>query len=192
MGKLVGASISLLIAASTLTLFVVGLIFSGVAILLCRQPVNATAVTEKRQSGYIFWTIGVSFLVNFVFQAFVGRMSAVIGWAYSLFKVEVATASLGCSAVGFLAAWRNFDLRLAAIVGPAMFLLGAAGHSYQMITPHDVAPSNAGAIFDTDIGLPLLGSCCCGCRRGRSCIEADPGILNATAVPASAPGRRWS
>ncbi|HEX5326525.1 MAG TPA: DUF6790 family protein, partial [Acetobacteraceae bacterium] len=49
-------------------------------------------------------------------------------------------------------------LRLAAVLGPALFLWGAAaGHLRAMITAHDFAPGNAGVIFYTDILLPLFG-----------------------------------
>jgi hypothetical protein len=70
----------------------------------------------------------------------------------------VGFASLGFAVVGFLAFRRSFDLRLAAVVGPALFLWGAAGgHVYQMITAHNFAPGNAGIIFYTDILIPLIG-----------------------------------
>jgi hypothetical protein len=194
MGKLVAASISLLITNFTLTLFVVGLIFSGAAILRYGQAVNATVVTEKLLSWYLFWTIGVSFLVNFVFHAFFGRMSAAfIGWADSPFQFEVATASLGFSVVGFLAAWRSFDLRLAAIVGPAMFLLGAAGgHIYQMIIARNLAPGNAGVIFYTDIGLPLFGFVLLWLQARQRMHRSGSWHSDGTAMPAAARGRNWS
>ena len=89
----------------------------------------------------------------------VGRFTAAyIGWADSPFQFEVGTASLGFAVVGFLAAFRSFDLRLAAVLGSAVFLLGAAaGHAYQMVTAHNFAPGNAGTIFYTDIAVPLVG-----------------------------------
>jgi hypothetical protein len=81
-----------------------------------------------------------------------------IGWEDSPFQLEVGFASLGFSVVGFLACFRSFDLRLAAVVGPALFLLGAAaGHAYQMVNAHNFAPGNAGIIFYTDIFIPLIG-----------------------------------
>jgi len=84
--------------------------------------------------------------------------AAFIGWADSPLRLEVGMASLGVAVVGFLAAFRSFDLRLAVIVGPSCFLLGAAGgHIYQMITAHNFAPGNAGVIFYTDILIPLIG-----------------------------------
>lgn len=67
-------------------------------------------------------------------------------------------ASLGFAAVGFLAAFRSFDLRLAAILGPSIFTLGAApGHVREMVTAHNFAPGNAGLMFYADIFIPVLG-----------------------------------
>jgi hypothetical protein len=49
-------------------------------------------------------------------------------------------------------------MRLAAILGPAIFTLGAAaGHIHQMLAAHNFAPGNAGVIFYTDIIIPLIG-----------------------------------
>ena len=81
-----------------------------------------------------------------------------IGFEDSPFQAEVGFASLGFAAVGLLAFRGSFDLRLAAVVGPALFLLGAAGgHLYQMIAAGNFAPGNAGVIFYTDILIPLIG-----------------------------------
>jgi hypothetical protein len=52
---------------------------------------------------------------------------------------------------------KKFLERLAAVVGPACFLLGAAGgHLYQMMTAGNYA-GNAGVIFYSDIFLPVIG-----------------------------------
>jgi hypothetical protein len=80
------------------------------------------------------------------------------GGLHSPFQLEVGFASLGFALVGLLAFRGSFDLRLAAIVGPAGFLWGAAGgHVYQMITAHNFAPGNAGVIFYSDILVPSVG-----------------------------------
>jgi hypothetical protein len=61
--------------------------------------------------------------------------------------------------VGFLAFRGSFGLRAAAVVGPAIFLLGAAaGHVHQMVVAHNFAPGNAGVIFYTDIAIAIIGS----------------------------------
>lgn len=144
----------------TLTFFVIGLVFAAAGIVRAPKPIVRARVLETILSWFVFWTIGVSCFYNFVFHVFFGKMAAAfIGWADSPFQAEVGWASLGFSVVGFLAAFRrSFDLRLAAILGPGLFTLGAAvGHIQQMITSHNFAPGNAGVIFWTDILLPLAG-----------------------------------
>ncbi len=106
-------------------------------------------------------------------HVFFGKMSAAfIGWADSPFQFEVGTASLGYAAVGLLAAFRSYDLRLAAVLGPSIFTLGAAaGHVNQMITAHNFAPGNAGIIFWTDIFIPMFGFallCCSAATRAET------------------------
>jgi hypothetical protein len=67
-------------------------------------------------------------------------------------------ASLGFSVVGFLAFRGGFEMRVAAIVGPACFLMGAGiGHLYQIATTHNMAPGNAGAILYSDFLVPIAG-----------------------------------
>jgi hypothetical protein len=143
----------------TLTFFVVGLLFSALAIGRAPRPIGEALVIEKLLSWFVFWTIGVLYFYNFIFHVFFGEMAAgFIGWADSPFQLEVGMASLGFAVVGFLAAFGSFDLRLAAIVGSGIFMLGAAaGHVYQMITARNFAPGNAGIIFWSDIFLPLFG-----------------------------------
>jgi hypothetical protein len=122
----------------SLTFLILGLIFAIIAIFRARKSLEPSGVVERLLAWHVFWSIGFGYLYNFVMHGFFGKMSAAfIGWADSPFQFEVATASLGFAAVGFLAAFRSFDLRLAAIVGPAVFTLGAAvGHLYQMATEH--------------------------------------------------------
>jgi hypothetical protein len=156
---MIGSLIAFVLGNFTLTFFVIGLVFSAVAIARAREPRGAALVVEKLLSWFVFWTIGVLYLYNAVFHIFFGEMAArFIGWADSPFQFEVGTASLGFSALGFLAAFGSFDRRLAAILGSGIFLLGAAGgHVYQMITAHNFAPGNAGIIFWSDILLPAIG-----------------------------------
>jgi Family of unknown function (DUF6790) len=159
MGNIIEAVIAFVLSNYALTFLVIGLIFSIIAIARRRQPVGSPLIVEKLLSWHVFWAIGVLYLYNFIMHGFFGAMSArFIGWEDSPFQFEVATASLGFAAVGFLAAFRSFDLRLAAIVGPSLFMLGAAvGHVYQMVTAHNFAPGNAGIIFYMDIIIPLFG-----------------------------------
>lgn len=143
----------------TLTFLVVGLVFAAIDLARQRRPRPAGVVAEALLSWFLFFSIGVSFLYNFVMHVFFGEMAArFIGWADSPFQAEVGYASLGFAAVGFLAFRGGRDLRLAAILGPALFLWGAAiGHAIQMVRMHNFAPGNAGVVFWTDILLPVAG-----------------------------------
>ena len=143
----------------TLTFFVIGLVFSAVSLARTPAPRTAPVVVEALFKWFLFFSIGASYLYNAVMHTVFAEMSAgFIGWANSPFQYEVGFASLGFAAVGFLATWRSFDMRLAAILGVALFLWGAAGgHIYQMITADNFAPGNAGIIFWTDILVPVVG-----------------------------------
>jgi hypothetical protein len=110
----------------TLTFLVIGLIASGVALLRKPKPLTTPVVVEALFAYFLLFSIGFSLLYNFVLHSFLGQMTAgFIGWANSPFQKEVGFASLGYSVVGFLAFRRSFDLRLAAVTGPALFLFCA-------------------------------------------------------------------
>ena len=143
------AWISFALSNFTLTFLALGLVVSLLQIIIGWRSFSAAYVVEAVLRWFLFFSIGVSSLYNFVMHVFFGEMAArFIGWADSPFQAEVGFASLGFALVGFLAFRRSFDMRLAAIIGPSAFLLGAAG---------DFAPGNAGIIFWTDIGLPIFG-----------------------------------
>jgi hypothetical protein len=156
---MIGQAIAAGVANFPLTLFVIGLIAAGVAIARAPRPLTGAVLVDRLLGWYVLFTIAVTYLVNFVFHVFFGQMSAAfIGWADSPFQFEVGTASLGFSIAGFIAAFGSFDRRLIAVIGPSIFTLGAAvGHAYQMVTAHNFAPGNAGAIFYTDIVIPVFG-----------------------------------
>ena len=191
MSSFVREAIGFTIANYAVTLFCAGLISALLSILRIRRVPGRSVVVEKLLGWHIFWSIGVSYLVNFVFHAFFGSLAArFIGWQDSPFQFEVATASLGFAAVGFVAAWRSYDLRLAAVLGPALFTLGAAaGHVYQMVTAYNFAPGNAGPIFYADIVVPLFGFTLLWCARGRAAGRLS-GLVEMPYIPAlSRPAR---
>jgi hypothetical protein len=151
----------------TLTFLILGLIGSGIALLRAPKPLTAPVVVEALFAYFLLFSIGTFF----------GPMTArFIGWADSPFQAEVGFASLGFAVVGFLAFRGSFDPRLAAVVAPALFLLGAAGgHRYQMIAAGNFAPGNAGVVFYTDI-IPLIGFALLWLqhRYGRERVVAAP------------------
>ncbi|WP_135469881.1 DUF6790 family protein [Crenalkalicoccus roseus] len=151
--------IRFLLSNFTLTFLVLGLLAAGAALLRAPGPLRPPVVVEALFAYFLLFSIGGSFLYNFVMHTFFGETAArFIGWETSPFQAEVGFASLGFALVGLLAFRGDSGLRLAAVVGPAAFLLGAAaGHVHQMITARNFAPGNAGVIFYTDILIPLVG-----------------------------------
>lgn len=154
-----GQIIAFVLGNFTLTFFVIGLVAAWIALRRRPRPLTRAAVVEELLAWFLFFSIGVSFFYNFVFHVFFGDLAAsFIGWENSPFQAEVGYASLGFAAVGFLAFRGARQTRLAAILGPALFLWGAAvGHVLDMIRSHNFAPGNAGVIFWTDILLPVFG-----------------------------------
>lgn len=144
----------------TLTMFILGLITAAVSLARRnKRPLTEAVVADTVFAHFLLFSVGISYLYNFVMHVFFGAMTAkFIGWADSPFQLEVGYASLGFAAVGFLAFRGGAEMRLAAIVGPACFLWGAAfGHIHQIIVAHNYAPGNAGVILYTDILLPIIG-----------------------------------
>jgi hypothetical protein len=140
--------IAFILGNFTLTFFVLGLLASAIALWRARPPRTFAVIVEALFSYFVLFSIGFSSLYNFVLHVFFGKLAAsFIGWEDSPFQLEVGFASLGFALVGLLAFRGSFDLRLAAILGPAGFLWGA----------HNFAPGNAGIIFYSDILVPMVG-----------------------------------
>ena len=152
-------AIAFVLGNFTLTFFVLGLLAAAIALWRGRTERGRAAIVEALFSYFLLFSIGLANTYNFVLHVFFGQLAAhFIGWEDSPFQQEVGFASLGFAAVGLLAFKGSFDLRVAAVVGPACFLWGAAGvHIYQMIKAHNFAPGNAGIIFYTDLLIPLVG-----------------------------------
>ena len=143
----------------TLSLFILGLVAAAISLVLKPKPLAPHAVSEALLAHFFLFSIGISYLYNFVMHVFFAKMAAqFIGWADSPFQYEVGFASLGFGLTGILA-FRNIPgLRLAALLGPTCFLWGAAGgHVYQMVANGNFAPGNAGVVFWSDIFLPIIG-----------------------------------
>ena len=124
-----------------------------------RRPAAGRDPWEEILAFFLLFGVGFGFLYSGVMHIFFGPMVArFIGWADSPFQAEVGCASLGFGVVGILSFRGSFGLRLAAVVGPAAFALGAAGvHVGQMITAGNFTPGNAGVAFAADLVGPALG-----------------------------------
>lgn len=151
------ALITFALSNFSLTFLALGVLVSTASLLRHRR--TGRDIFDVFLRDFLLFAIGLSFFYNFVMHVFFAEMAAqFIGWANSPFQYEVGYASLGFAAVAICAHRSNFQFRLAAILGPALFLWGAAGgHIYQMVTAHNFAPGNAGVIFWTDIFLPVIG-----------------------------------
>jgi Family of unknown function (DUF6790) len=149
--------LALIISNYPLSFLILGFVLGVIA--YARGPKGPGALTEALFSTYLLSALGFSYLLNFVMHVFFQKTAAAtIGWQPSPFETEVGFASLGFAAVALLAFKGSYGLRVGAVLGPAFFLLGAAGgHVYQMITAHNLAPGNAGIIFWMDIVVPLIG-----------------------------------
>ncbi len=151
---MIGAVIAFVLSEFGFVFFVIGLVAALVAVLRHRAD-----VAEALLGNYVLCSVGLLYFVNFIYHVFFGEMSArFIGWADSPFQTELGFASLGFSVVGFLA-WRaSFPMRVAAVVGPAIFMLGAAGgHIYQIVTQHNRAAGNDGLLLWMDVIIPVAG-----------------------------------
>ena len=142
-----------------LTFLIIGLLAAFLSLAFKRVQRFSGRLQEEIFAFFLLFPIGFSFFYNFVMHVFFGDISArFIGWQNSPFQAEVGFASLGFAVVGFLAFRGSRGLRVAAVVGPACFLLGAAaGHLRQMMVAHNYAPGNAGVIFYMDIVIPVIG-----------------------------------
>jgi len=142
----------------TFTFLVFGLFCSFVDLSLRAKPLRKQQIVEALFSYFLLFSIGISFVYNFIMHVFFSEMSAsFIGWEHSPFQFEVGFASLGFGTVGLLAFRQGLSFRAASVMGPSFFLWGAAGgHVYQMITTHNFAPGNAGIVFWTDIIIPII------------------------------------
>lgn len=141
-----------------LTFTLIGLVFAGVQITRLPSPRAYTETAEAVLRWFMFFGIGMAYFYNFICHVFFGdAIAKFIGWSQSPFQAEVGWASLGYAVLGFMAFRPDRVLRVAAVSAVSCFMLGAAiGHIYQIITRHNFAPGNAGAMLWYDILVPLF------------------------------------
>lgn len=160
----------------TLTFFIAGVIAAVIATALKRDGFTPANLAEALLAYFILFTIAIAYFYNFVFHVFFGELAAgFIGWANSPFQAEVGYASLGFAAIGLLAFKGDCMVRLASILGPAMFQWGAAvGHIHDIMTTGNMAPGNAGVMLYSDILLPVIGFMLLWFKR---CTDRDEPLI---------------
>lgn len=179
----ISSTVAFLLKNFTLTFFFAGLIVSLI-IIAVRRP-DRHGIWHVLFTWFLIFSIGITYIYNGVFHIAFGDMAAAsIGWENNGFQAEVGFASIGIGIVGLMAAPRRmpFSLKLAAMIGPACFLWGAAGaHIYDIIETGNLAPNNAGVILYTDILIPVIGFALWACayasrNRSASTPRAHYGI----------------
>jgi hypothetical protein len=143
----------------TLTFFVLGFIGALFSLYRHRAVKTKALKADILLKYFCLFVIGITYIYNAIFHIYFHALAArFIGWADSPFQIEVGTASLGFGIIGLLAYRKNFGLRVAAVLGPSVFLLGAAlGRVYQMLVNNNFSPGNAGIIFYSDWLIPIIG-----------------------------------
>lgn len=164
MGEVIGTIVEVVLSNFTVTALVLGLVTALVGMWRIRHRtgrLTAADVWSRLLDHFLLWSVGIAYVYNFVMHSVFGDFTAeIIGWSQSPFQLEVAFASLGFALVGFLAFPRRQGamVKLAALIGPAVFLWGAAGgHIFQIVTAGNTAAGNAGSILYTDVLLPVIG-----------------------------------
>jgi hypothetical protein len=141
------------------TFLIIGFLAAGISLLNKPKPLRIDTVAEALFSYYLLFAIGISNVVNFVFHVFFGEIAAkFIGWEDSPFQTEVGFASLGVGIAGIIAFRASLLFRVATLIPPSVFSLGAAGgHIYQMIAAHNFSPGNVGLVLPMNFLIPLTG-----------------------------------
>jgi hypothetical protein len=185
MDAIISGTIWVILGDFLMTFAVIGIVVGAIVAAVRRRHGRTDGWTTVL-NWFLLLGIGVSFAYNFVMHSVFGDFTAeTIGWSQSPFQLELAFASLGLGVIGILASTKRASLlfKAAAIIGPGVFLWGAAGgHVYQSITNDDFAFSNAGPILYTDVLLPVVGLVLvllahreqAHARRREAAVEAAP------------------
>ncbi|MDD3771986.1 MAG: hypothetical protein RBT46_00945 [Weeksellaceae bacterium] len=139
--------------------FVTALLIAFIKVKKIHSSLSKKEVYKIYFAEFMLYTVGWCNVVNFVFHVFFGEMAAgFIGWEDSPFQAEVGYASLGMGIAGILSYKRNYSFRLAALIAPVVFYLGAAGgHIYEMFAYQNFSPGNVGLVLPLDIIIPCTG-----------------------------------
>ncbi len=107
-----------------LTMLAVGLVFALVVLAGLAKPHPGGLIVQVLFRSYLFWTLGVLFLYRAVAGgAFGPEVVAAVHAPPAPADASAAYASLAFAIIAFLALGRSLGLRIAAVVGPAVYLL---------------------------------------------------------------------
>lgn len=142
----------------TLTFFIIGLVFSIVALIRNRKSLDNKMIVEKFFSYFLLFSFGISLVYNFILHVFFQEtLAAFMGWENCPFQMELGVASLGYGVIGIIA-YKAISFRSAVVISNSIFSFGSlGGHIYQMLTRHNFTSGNVGVILWTSLLLPLIG-----------------------------------
>lgn len=107
-----------------LTLLAVGLVFALLVLGGLAKPHPGMRIVQVLFRSYLFWTIGVRFLYQAVAGGAFGPLAvAAIHAPPAPADASAGFASLAFAVIAFLALGRSLGLRIAAVVGPAVYLM---------------------------------------------------------------------
>ncbi len=151
--------IAILLSNFVFVLLVVAIVTSIVKIRrarLSRRPFSASYIVWGELAFYLY---GIANIYGGFFHAYAGQMAAAsIGWANSPFQYELGWFEIAYGLVALATLWRGREFRIAVSLPYSIFLLAAAAqHIDLMLTTHDYAQNNAGALLWVgDIAVPLV------------------------------------
>ncbi|HEY9181202.1 MAG TPA: DUF6790 family protein [Candidatus Baltobacteraceae bacterium] len=152
-------AISFVLGNIQIPLFVIAVIVTIVKLRRASARHEVMTASYTLWGEVLFYCFGLGFVYVWYMHAFMSAMVApMIGWKPSPFEWELAWSELGMGVIAIISLWRGYDMRLAATLVPSVFLFGAAAqHIHLMMTAHNYAPGNSGAVlWFGDIALPLF------------------------------------
>lgn len=158
MDNALGLSIRYALTHIPVIMLILALIIGLIAMAVRGRRGTALKNINTFLSYMMLLAVGISGIWGFISHAFFPTITAkFIGWQNSPFQFEVAMANLGVGLIGLVGFHASQGFRAATTIMVAIFFWGAAaGHIRQMVGAHNFAPGNAGAIFYTDILIPLI------------------------------------
>lgn len=125
----------------TLTLIVIGLVLAGLALLTSPRASHDLRVAQVLLRWFLLCVVGVGFLV-------LSAQHLLPREAPDPAQFQLGLAALGVAAVGMAGAWGGVGMRLAALIAPTVWIVGALVGR---------AMGQPGLFGPGDLLLPLVG-----------------------------------
>ena len=101
-----------------LTLVLIGLAFAALALLTSDRAANELRLAQGVLRWFLLCSIGAGFL-------WVAAQQVVPQAAANPLRGQIGLAALGFAVVGIASAWGGLGMRLAALIGPSVWIIGS-------------------------------------------------------------------